>query len=932
MKRIVLFNYLFLFALTAVAQNKGQLSGKLTDSSNNQPLALATVTVFKAADTSIITYRLSNPEGEFKIPAIAHGVNCRVVISYSGYRTFRKEFQLNAAQPNLNLGTIRMVQNEGLLEEVVVLAETPPVVVRNDTIEFNAASFKTLPTALVEDLLRKLPGVLVDGDGKVTVNGREVNRILVDGKAFFGDDPKMATRNLPANLIDKVEVTDDKEEIRRSIDGDLSDIGKVINLRLKKGVKKGWFGKVYGGAGTKDRYEAGGIGNIFRDTLQLSILAFSNNINRSGFSMKDVQELGGFNRSGTNSMMMSDGGGNTGFAINNISFGGLENGINRTTGAGFNLNHAPNANQNFFVQYFYGHGKTDLREQSNSQQFIADTVLNTANTSNTFKINATHSASAGMKLKIDSLTDLNMRASFSSTSTDNNISSRIITHNDKLGPLSTGGGNRFNDGTNSNYNHNVTFNRSSARKKGRRLDVNHSFNYNKNAQHLVTEQTNFFRLPTLDTVLFEQMRAEDVPNINASVNANVTEPLTKKLSVRLGQHVEYLKDEQRINTFGRNEGSGKYQELNEQLSNGFSRQQVRSNSTMAFTYNFDDLSITAGVNALWQDIDNRFIKIVQPADMRFFNIMPSFRIGWKKISLSYSEDVRAPGISYLNPVPDNTNPFFIRESNPDLKPTKRRQINGSYYNVIANSNISVNGFLYGHFSDNDIIHVRTIDERGVQVTKPVNVDGTRSVNAGGFFSKQFKNDTKFIFSINSFLWAGFGEQPLIVNNIRGKMKSLTLAPSAGVGFNWNDVVEFRPNYRLYISQTRYTDKTFSNLYAPIHNFESELIVRWPGKLVWETNVNHRRNPEVAAGMPKTNTLWNAGLTYSFLKEDKGQVRFSVYDILNRNTDFYRSATENYIFDHRSNILQRYFMLTFNYNIRTMGAKKKIGGRERLFGF
>jgi len=281
-----------LFSLNAFSQ--GTLKGKIADSAGKQPLGLATITVFKAADTAIITYRLSNPEGEFKIPGLPLGLNCRAVISFSGYRVYRGEFTLTAAQPQLDWGTILLPPDSKSLDEVLVIAERPPVTVRRDTIEFNASAFKTIPNALVEDLLKKLPGVQVDADGNITVNGKPVNRIQVDGKNFFGDDPKMATRNLPANVIDKVQVTDDKDELLRNGDDNVNNVGKVINITLKKGVKKGWFGKLYAGGGTTDRYEAGGIANIFRDTLQVSVLGYLNNLNKPGFGFTDLMQTGGF--------------------------------------------------------------------------------------------------------------------------------------------------------------------------------------------------------------------------------------------------------------------------------------------------------------------------------------------------------------------------------------------------------------------------------------------------------------------------------------------------------------------------------------------------------------------------------------------------------------------------------------------------------------
>ncbi|HEY4149583.1 MAG TPA: TonB-dependent receptor, partial [Chitinophagaceae bacterium] len=318
---------LLIMAFSVKAFPQGSVKGKIIDSTSKQPLGLGTITVFKAADTVIITYRLSTPEGEFKVPGLPLGLNCRAVISYSGYKVYRKEFTLSAAQPQLDLGTITMTANSKSLDEVLVIAERPPVTVRQDTIEFNASAFKTIPNALVEDLLKKLPGVQVDADGNIMVNGKPVNRILVDGKTFFGDDPKMATRNLPANVIDKVQVVDDKEELMRNGDDNINNVGKVINITLKKGVKKGWFGKLYAGGGTDDRYEAGGIANIFRDTLQVSVLGYLNNLNRPGFGFTDLMQTGGLQRNGstsngTNIGICGNAGGGSSITINGINFGG----------------------------------------------------------------------------------------------------------------------------------------------------------------------------------------------------------------------------------------------------------------------------------------------------------------------------------------------------------------------------------------------------------------------------------------------------------------------------------------------------------------------------------------------------------------------------------------------------------------------------------
>ena len=917
--------------ISVIATGQGLIKGKLQDSGSKQNLSLATITVFHAADTSIITYRLSDPSGDFRVPGIPLDVNVRMVISYSGYRGYRKEFILTKDQPQLDLGVIFLVNDPKSLEEVVIVAERPPVSVKNDTIEFNASAFKTLPNALVEDLLRKLPGVQVDKEGNITVNGRRVNRLLVDGKSFFGDDPKMATRNLPANVIDKVQVTPDKDEEQRNTDGDLSNIGSVINITLKKGVKKGWFGKVYAGAGTRDRYEAGGIANIYRDTLQLSLLGFSNNVNRSGFSMKDVQDLGGFNRSGYNSMMMMRNGGQQGFAINGISFGGLEPGIARSTGAGFNLNHAPNRNTNFFLQYFFGNNRSVLNDLNNTKQFINDTTIDTRVTNNSLKRANSHTVSLGANLKPDSLTNVRFRAGYTNTAANDAIANVISIVNNKTGMISSGIGDRFNKGNNHDVNEDFNLTRSFKGKKGRSLNISQYFNYRSNLTRNITESENRFYFPVLDTVMFDQLRRQEVPVMSVNGNINFSEPLSKNLTLRTGALFSLTKEEQDIIVYGKG-GSTHYDKVNDALSAGFLRDHYRFGGSASLSYKIKKLTITAGLSAVAQDVKNSFRSVVYPVNQHLFNILPNFNINWNQLSINYNESFSPASTSNLIPVADISNPFFIRKGNPNLLPRHARSVNGHYYKFNPKSATNINFYINGQFINNDVISHRVIDANGVQTTTPVNADGSRNLNTSIGFGKEFKNKQQFIFSFRLGTWGSYNRTKLLVNNNSGYQTSMQFSPSAGFGLNWNDVVEIRPEYRISFSQTRYTDPAFTNLSIVTQNLETEVIVRTPKRVVWESNIWFRYNSQVAPGLPKNNLLWNAAVTYLFMKDQKGQLRLSIFDILNRNNNFYRYATQNYIIDNQTSVMQRFLSLTFTYNVRPMGTKGKVGGRERLFFF
>lgn len=929
MKKLALL--LFLTAITAYAFSQGTIKGKLVDSSGKNPLGLATVTVFKAADTALITYRLSNPEGEFKVPGLPLNIDCRVVISYSGYDAFRKEFKLTT-EDVMDLGNVTMYPTSKSLDEIIVTAERPPVSVRKDTIEFNASSFKTLPTSLVEDLLRKLPGVQVDAEGNITSNGRRVNRIMVDGKSFFGDDPKMATRNLPANVIDKIQVTEDKDEIARNSDGDLSNVGQVINLTLKKGVKKGWFGKIYGGAGTKDRYELGGIANIYRDTMQLSVLGFSNNINRSGFSFKEIQDIGGFGRSGSNSIMMMSRGGQQGFAINGISFGGLDAGIARTTGGGFNLNHAPNKNKSFFLQYFFGNTRNDVEQTNNVQQFFNDTVVNARTITVNDRNATTHNAGAGMNLKPDTLTDITARANYTYSTNADDINANVNVINNKTGQLTNGIGTQLNKIFNNNYSHNLTLTRRFKARKGRVLNIYHNLNRTKNLQRYITESENEFYYPFQYTRDFDQLRRQDIPSLSINTNFNFSEPLTKALTLRFNNQYQYLNDQQDVAIYDKDIVSSKYDIADLSQARGFERNQHRVNSYLGLSYRIKQVTLSAGINGLWQSIHNSFKNVASPLNSKLFNILPSFSLNWKQLSMQVNQSVNAPSVSYLNPVPDSTNPFFIRYGNQNLKPAKRTSFYVNNFIFLQNSGTSFNFYANGNFTDNDVVLSRTIDQNGVQSTRPVNASGTVNFYVGVGFGKEFKNKQKFIFSFRVSPYMNYDRRKLIVNNNVSTATSMSIGPNVNFSLNWNDIIEMKPMYSPGISRTRYTDPTFKNLKVTTHYLENELIIRWPKKLVWETNAGYRYNSQVADGLPKDNLLWNAAVTLLMFPGDVGMLKLSVFDLLNRNNGFYRFANGNQITDQQTNVLQRYGALTFTYNIRNMGAPKKVGGKDRLFMF
>ncbi len=356
----------------------------------------------------------------------------------------------------------------------------------------------------------------VDKDGNITVNGRAVNRIMVDGKDFFGGDPKVASRNLPTNIIDKVQVADDKDQLDQNPDINKSQLGQVINLRLKKSIKQGWFGKAYAGAGTDNRYEAGGIVNMFRDTFQISLLGFTNNLNRAGFGISDVMKTGGFGRAGVNSININSDGG---YSLNGVSFGGMGQGIVKSTGGGININNEFGKNVTLNLQYFYGQNNSRLDQLSNIQQFFGDTALTTRNKTRQESDEYTHRMGGSLRWKLDSFSNLRF---VPMVSFRKNQSERLFnsTAGSNYEPLLNESDNNQHINTNDvGYTHNLYYNRS-FRKKRRALNIGHGFSINNSAENQFNDIVDTFYKASSKRTL-NQLRDRDA-KISAPASPSTT--------------------------------------------------------------------------------------------------------------------------------------------------------------------------------------------------------------------------------------------------------------------------------------------------------------------------------------------------------------------------------------------------------------------------
>ncbi|HEY1202924.1 MAG TPA: carboxypeptidase regulatory-like domain-containing protein, partial [Niastella sp.] len=303
MKKVYLLIICCFLYSCLLAQKNGVVKGVAFDTLAKQPVVAATITLLQKKDSSLVSFTITDSKGQFEIAGLSNG-EYRLLTTHVSYYNSSRLFTIGDNNKQVNLGNIIMNDVSRMLSEVTVTAEAPPVTLIDDTVQYNAGSFKTVPNATVEQLLKKMPGIKVEKDGTVKAQGQEVKKVLVDGKEFFGNDPKLATRNLPADAVDKVQVYDKASDQAQLTGFDDGNSEKTINLKLKKDKKKGMFGKVMAGGGTNDRFEGKGNVNSFKGARQFSVIGMGNNTNSEGFSFMDMLNFNG----GMNSMQGGGGG------------------------------------------------------------------------------------------------------------------------------------------------------------------------------------------------------------------------------------------------------------------------------------------------------------------------------------------------------------------------------------------------------------------------------------------------------------------------------------------------------------------------------------------------------------------------------------------------------------------------------------------------
>ena len=895
------------------------VKGVVYDTASKRGLAYATISVVNAKDSTLVTFTRADSTGKFKIAALDKG-KYLLSSSYVGFTPVWKSLDVKRDGDELNLGNIEMtdVLHSG---DVSVTARRAPVTINNDTVEFNTENFKTQPNAVVEDLLKKLPGVTIDNDGTVRVNGQKINRVLVNGKEFFTGDPKMATKNLDADAVDKVQVFDKKSDRAEFTDVDDGQSEKTINLKLKKDRNHALFGKVTAAAGTDKRYDAQTNINKFNGDQQLSLIGMGNNTNRQGFSISDV-----LNFTGELSRGMRGGGGitiRTGGGDDNglpVSGGAAQPGIAKTFAGGVNYNDTWNKKTDVNMSAM-GSNIDLLTDRSTFRQnILPGNEFDYISTSSTARNSKQQRVNMMIDSKIDTFNSIKFTPQFTVQQVDTRSTSNYVSQDAK--------GVKLNDGVTDNSTHSDAFNfagnalyRKRFAKKGRTLSSTLGFAYNDSKQDgtLYTRNT-FYALGTaLKDSLTNQKNRREAVTRSFSGNVVYTEPIGKKSLLEFTGFYSTNVGESKTITYDYG-STGKYDQYNVLQSNDFKSDYSYTGGSLNFRSNLKKVNLSAGTSlqeATLTSTNNTNGNVIRQT---FTDFLPNANVQYRfsssrTLSINYTTNTQQPSTTQLQPIVDVSNPLSVYTGNPNLKRSYAQSVSLNYFSTNMYTQRNFFAFLSATQTDNAIVNADSTFLNGSRKSMPVNVNGNYmifgSINAG-FPIKKLKSRVDLGMGANLMHNNGY------INGAKNEIDNITFSPNLSYSFSLEGKLDIMATARLNLSKAKYSLQPILNTNYQQQVYGMDMTNYMPWGLVLNNSFNYTVNTGRGAEFDVKVPLWNASIAKSFLKNKRAEIKLSVYDLLNENKGISRNANANYIEDTRFNVLQRYFLLGFTFSLNKSG--------------
>ncbi|MBS1773767.1 MAG: TonB-dependent receptor [Bacteroidetes bacterium] len=925
------------------------ISGTIIANDDKNALAGVSVSVINTGDSAQKKGTVTDADGFFTIDNLKAG-KYKIRISSVGFKPTEKTVTLGSN--NVSLGQITLQASSSSLKNVTVETKQIRAEQKGDTTEFNANAFKTHPDATTEDLVNKMPGISTQ-DGTLKANGEQVKQVLLDGKPFFGDDVNTAIKNLPAEVVDKIQVFDKLSDQAQFTGFDDGNSQKTINITTRQGKNNGTFGRVYAGYGTDDRYLAGGNINYFKGARRISLLGLFNNVNQQNFSTDDLLGVTGGSSGQNRGGFQRGGGGAFGGRGGNQNFGGgdgagnflvgQQGGIATTNAVG--LNYSDNWGKKIKVtgSYFFNSSNT-VNNTTLTRQYLtaqdSNITYNEKSTAN--QKNQNHRANLRLEYEIDSSNSIVLQPRFSYQI--NNSSSSLTGANTLPGDIPYGNTQTNNAAKNDGYtfSNNLLY-RHKFKKRGRTISLNINTQLNNKDGDGTYYSAN--QLPS-DTNIIDQRYDLKNNGYTLAPSLNYTEPISKKGQLQVNYSPSFTSNTSDKETFDKNTVTGEYSKTDTLLSNKYDNTYNRQRGGISYRYNNMKTSFNIGVDADYAELSgSQTYPHSFSLSKTFTNILPNAMFNrrytnGKNLRIMYRTSTDAPSISQLQSVVDISNPLLLKTGNPDLKQSYTNNLIIRYGATNAKTAHSFFVFAYASYVNNYIGNATYIPRkdtiinsiavnRGSQISLPVNLDG--NVTARTFAT--YGLPVKWIKS-NLNLNAGFNytRTPGMINYATNLLNNYAMNGGVTLSSNISEKIDFTLSYNGSYNIAENTLQTQSN--NTYYSQTTSLRINWlPYKgFVLNTNLLHTLYSGLTQSYNQDYLLWNASIGYKFLKNRALEAKVSVYDLLDQNRAISRTVTETYIEDSYTNVLKQYFMFTLTYTLRNFkGAMPNANNNASPWG-
>ena len=946
MKKVIIGTVLLLTtALSAFSQTKNiTVAGRVIEDDTKEPAVQATVQLLSLPDSAFAAGIATTAQGYFTLPKVKAGKYV-LKVSYIGFQPTVLPLQLSAQNLNKNVGTLALKTDAVMLAEAVVTAEAPQVTVSEDTLMYNSSAYRTPEGAMLEELVKKLPGAEIDDDGNVKINGKDLKKIMVDGKEFFGGDVKTGLKNLPVDMIDRLKTYDKKSDLARITGIDDGEEETVLDLTVKKGMNQGWFGNADAAVGTEDRYAGRLMLNRFVDNTQVSLIASANNVNNQGFS---------------------GGGGGPRWRRNNGLNAPKELGLNFAT---------ETAKLELGGSARYNYNDADIANVNSSERFLQNgNSYSNSNSLNRNK-NSTFNADFRLEWKPDSMTNIIFRPNFSYGKTDNSSSSLsgtfnadpyslvtnpndyldfdVINNEDPLKDIRVNATNTgsLSDSKTVSTDATLQINRK-LNDKGRNVTFRGRFGYGDNDNNQYTESmTRYYQILTNPDSTLIRNQYITTPTNNYSYSAQVTysEPIARATFLQFSYQFQYKYSESDKTTFDLYKINPEWG-IGDPLPVGYQNHAVDSLGKYAeYRYYNHDASVSlrfirekyqlsTGVSFQPQNSKLSYKKGDYMIDTTrsVFNFAPNidFRYRFSKVSqlrFNYRGRTGQPSMENLLPIVDNSNPLNIRVGNPGLKPSFTHSMR-LFYNTY-NAELQRGIMTHASFSatQNSISNSTEYDDQtGARTTTPKNINGNWSAFGMFGFNTALKNKK---YTINSFTNVNYQNNVAFLYNQdtkvddKNKTTGLTLSERLNGAYR-NDWFEFGLNGSISYTAERSKLRPENNQEPYTFSYGANTQLMAPWNMTFTTNIaNQSRRGYTDASMNRNELIWNAQLSQTFLK-GAATISLELYDILKQQSNISRSLTADGRSVSEYNGINSYCMVHFIYRLNIFGSK---AAREKMQG-